>query len=165
MNEQPLAQQDPAAVIEGLVRATNDHDIEALVACFNDDYINETPAHPERGFRGPEQVRRNWTGIFGGVPDVRAQVMRKSTDGDTVWTEWEMSGTRRDGIAFKMRGVIIFEVADTGIGSARFYLEPVDEVSGDVNAAVESVVGSGSGPELTAGAERRPLERIGEQAS
>jgi ketosteroid isomerase-like protein len=165
MNGQSVAQQDAAAVIDGLVRATNDHDIEALVACFNDDYVNETPAHPDRGFRGPEQVRRNWTGIFGGVPDVRARVVRQSAEGDTVWTEWEMSGTRRDGMPFMMRGVIIFEVADRGIGSARFYLEPVDEVSGDVNAAVESVVGSGSGPVPGAGGERQPLERIGEEPS
>jgi hypothetical protein len=40
-----------------LQRATDARDLEALVACFAPDYRNETPAHPERGFTGREQVR------------------------------------------------------------------------------------------------------------
>jgi ketosteroid isomerase-like protein len=136
---------NPAAVVERLVRATNDHDIEALVACFNEHYVNETPVHPPRGFKGAEQVRRNWTQIFGGVPDIKAQVLRDSVQGDIVWTEWEMAGTRHDGDQFLMRGVIIFQVRNDGVESARFYLEPVEEVTGDVTAAVERVAGSGTG--------------------
>jgi ketosteroid isomerase-like protein len=61
--------------------AVNDHDLDALVACFAPDYVNETPARPQRGFRGREQVRRNWTQIFAGVPDIRAAVPRYATDG------------------------------------------------------------------------------------
>jgi hypothetical protein len=48
-----------------------------------------------------------------------------------------MVGTRRDGTAHEMAGVIIFEVADDQIASARFYLEAVETVSGDVNAAID----------------------------
>ena len=61
---------DPNAFVDRLLQATNDHDLEALVACFADDYENETPVHPARGFRGREQVRRNWEQIFAHVPDV-----------------------------------------------------------------------------------------------
>ena len=43
----------PQAMVERLVHATNDHDIDALVACFAEDYENETPA---RGFRFEEVV-------------------------------------------------------------------------------------------------------------
>jgi hypothetical protein len=137
--------RNPGAVIDRLMRATNDHDIEALVACFNEDYVNETPVHPPRGFTGSEQVRRNWMQIFGGVPDIRAQLLRKAVEGDRVWAEMEMAGTGRDGAQFLMRGVIIFEVVNDGIGSARFYLEPVEEASGDVSANVERVLRSGAG--------------------
>lgn len=144
MNRQSSSQRDPAAVIERLVRATNDHDLEALVECFDDAYINETPAHPQRGFRGREQVRRNWTEIFAAVPDIRAHVSRTAVDGDAVWTEWEMSGTRRDGAIFLMRGVIIFSITEDAVASARFYLEPVEQTSGDVDAAVGRMVGSQS---------------------
>jgi ketosteroid isomerase-like protein len=134
----------PAAMLRRLERATNDHDLEALVDCFSPDYRNETPAHPARGFRGREQVRSNWQQIFAGVPDLQAHVLGHSLDGATVWSEWEMSGTRRDGATHLMRGVIIFEVDDDRATAARFYLEPVDPSSTDVNVAVQATVGQSS---------------------
>ena len=130
----------PGAMVDRLVRATNDHDIDALVACFAEDYENETPAHPARSFRGREQVRRNWEQIFGFVPDVRAEVLRRAIDGDTVWTEWQMTGTRRDGTAHHMRGVVMFGVGGGVARWARFYLEPVDEGAGAVDDAVREQV-------------------------
>ena len=63
-----------------------------------------------------------------------ARLPRMAVDGDTIWTEWDMSGTRRDGAAFLMRGVAIFGVAEGRLAWVRFYLEPVEETSGDVNA-------------------------------
>jgi limonene-1,2-epoxide hydrolase len=131
-----------ATMLTGLERATNAHDLDALVDCFAADYANETPVHPARGFRGREQVRANWQQIFAGVPDLHARVLRSAVDGATVWSEWEMSGTRRDGEEHLMRGVVIFEVADGRATSARFYLEPVDRGATDVNAAVRATVGT-----------------------
>ena len=96
----------PTEVLEQLLGAVNAHDLDRLVSCFADDYLNETPAHPQRGFQGSDQVRTNWSQIFAGVPDLRAVVPRTAVDGDTVWTEWDISGTRPDGTAFLMRGVI-----------------------------------------------------------
>jgi hypothetical protein len=127
---------DPTTLVQQLAHATNAHDLDALVACFADDYHNDTPTRPARGFRGAAQVRRNWTQLFAGIPDLTARILDSAAAGDTVWTEWEMSGTRRDGAAHLMRGVIIFRVAHSRITSARFYLEPVDDASGDVDAAI-----------------------------
>jgi ketosteroid isomerase-like protein len=124
------------AVIDRLVLATNEHDLDALVGCFSDDYENETPAHPARGFRGRAQVRRNWEQIFAFVPDIRAEVLRRATADDSAWTEWEMRGTRRDGKPHWMRGVIVFGVSDEAIRWARFYLEPVDESDTTVDGAI-----------------------------
>src|SRR6266699_4941259 len=87
------ADQGPAVVVERLLAAINAHDLEAMVACFAEDFVNEWPAHPQRGFRGSQQVRRNWSQIFAGVPDLRARLPRIAVDGDTVWTEWDMVGT------------------------------------------------------------------------
>src|SRR5207342_1890954 len=98
-------------MVERLADATNAHDLDALVACFGEEYVNETPVHPARGFRGRDQVRRNWEQIFAFVPDVRAEVVRLAVDGQTVWSEWDMTGTRGDGSDHRMRGVIIFGVA------------------------------------------------------
>src|SRR6478609_6549365 len=135
---------ESAAMLHRLEQATNDHDLEALVDCFAVDYVNETPVHPARGFRGREQVRTNWRQIFAAVPDLRARVLRSSVDGATVWSEWDMSGTRRDGAAHLMRGVVVFEIADERAASARFYLEPVDPSPADVNAAIRAAMGSTS---------------------
>ena len=136
-------QGEPAAMVERLRRATNSHDVEALVACFTPDYRNETPAHPERGFTGREQVRKNWTQIFAAIPDLAAEVLHFAVDGDTVWTEWEHRGTRPDGTPHVMRGVVIFGVVGGLAAWARFYLEPVDEAAGTVDEAVRRQVTPG----------------------
>jgi len=136
------ASQGPAAVVARLLAAINAHDLEAMVACFADNYLNEWPAHPQRGFRGNQQVRTNWSQIFAGVPDLRARLPRTVVDGDTVWAEWDLSGTRGDGAAFLMRGVSIFGVAEDRLAWVRFYLEPVEEDSGDVDANTRRVVGA-----------------------
>lgn len=138
------AGDSPRAMLDRLAAAVTARDLEGLVDCFADDYVNETPAHPARGFSGREQVRANWAHIFAGVPDVRAAVLRAAVDGDLVWSEWEMSGTRRDGGAYIMAGVILFHVADGRASSARFYLEPVHVDDLDVDAALRSqVAGTG----------------------
>lgn len=126
--------------IEELRAAVNAHDVDAVVACFAPDYVNETPAHPGRGFVGVEQVRTNWTRIFAGVPDVTAEVLRTAVDGDLVWSEWEMRGTRPDGLPHLLRGVIVFTVVGGAATAARFYLEPVDADEGGVDAAVSRIV-------------------------
>ncbi len=123
-----------------LLDATNAHDLDSLVACFASAYRNETPAHPNRNFDGPDQVRANWQQIFRFVPDVRARVVAHVVDGPRVWAEWEMSGTRLDGTPHLMRGVIIFGVDEGQATSARFYLEPVDDTGAGVADAVSRQV-------------------------
>lgn len=65
--------------------------------------------------------------------------MPTAVDGDAIWSEWEMSGTR-DGLRHLMRGVIIFSVPEERASRARFYLEPVDPGGGGVDAAVSQIV-------------------------
>lgn len=129
-------------VVQRLVDATNRHDLDGLAACFAEDYRNETPVHPARGFTGRQQVRQNWAQIYANVADVRAEVVASAVDGNSSWTEWEMTGTRRDGSPHHMRGVIVFTCTDDLITSGRFYLEPVDSSSAGVDHAVrEQVLG------------------------
>ncbi len=135
----------PMAMVRRLEAATNAHDLEALADCFAPDYENETPVHPARGFTGRRQVRANWQAIFAGVPDLRVRVLDSVTAGDDAWTEWEMSGRRRDGARHLMRGMIVFTVREGRAVRARFYLEPVDAGADDVNAAVAAAVGTPAG--------------------
>ena len=85
-------------------------------------------------------MRRNWQQILGFVPDLRAEVTRSVIDGETAWTEWEMTGTRGDGSAHQMRGVVLFGVREGLAQWARFYLEPVDLTGGTVDDAVREQV-------------------------
>jgi ketosteroid isomerase-like protein len=135
-----LQNERPEAAIERLVQATNARDLDALVDCFTTDYRNETPLHPSRGFAGRDQVRRNWEQIFAHVPDLQAVVVRSAVSGNTVWSEWEMRGTRRDGAPHLMRGVVIFGIRDHRAEWARFYLEPAQDTGEDANEAVRNVV-------------------------
>ena len=147
MTNTSSSEDDAAAVLARLERATNAHDLNALVACFDPDYRNDTPAHPERSFTGREQVRRNWQQIFAAVPDVTATVVRFAVNGNEAWSEWEHRGTRRDGSAHMMRGVVIFGVGNGSLIWARLYLEPVQEGGGNVDAAVrQQVAVAGSRP-------------------
>lgn len=134
---------EATAAVERLRDATNAHDVEAITACFTSDYRNETPAHPARSFIGREQVRRNWSQILRSVPDLETEIVASATETDTVWTEWEHRGTRPDGTAHRMRGVIVFVVSDGLIESARFFLEPVDTNGLTVDEAVRFHVGAG----------------------
>jgi ketosteroid isomerase-like protein len=133
-------------LLERLMGAVNGHDVEALEDCFADEYRNQTPAHPAQGFTGRAQVRRNWEQIFVFVPDITARVLRSCCDGEVVWSEWEMSGTRRDGTAHQMAGVVIFGVRGGRFAWARFYLEPVRAGGADVNEALRQHVQADPGP-------------------
>jgi hypothetical protein len=134
-----------AELIVKVVEATNGHNADAIASCFAVGYENETPAHPLRGFRGRDQVRRNWERILQAVPDVHVEVIASVIDGTTAWTEWEHRGTRLDGTPHLMRGVMIFTAAGGLLTRLRFYMENVEETTGDVNAAVGRTVGAESG--------------------
>jgi ketosteroid isomerase-like protein len=134
------------ALLERLAAAVDRHDLDALEDCFAPGYRNETPAHPAQGFTGREQVRRNWEQIFTFVPDITAKALRCHCEGDVVWSEWEMTGTRRDGTAHHMAGVILFGVRDGRFAWARFYLEPVQAGGADAIEAVRQHVRATAAP-------------------
>jgi ketosteroid isomerase-like protein len=129
------------AVLDRLRSAVNNHDLQAMTGCFAADFNNETPAHPSRSFRGRDQVRKNWEQIFAAVPNLEAVLVASATNGETVWAEWEMRGTRLDGMSHLMRGVAIFSLGDEMFSSVRFYLEPVELDGVGVDGAVQKALG------------------------
>jgi limonene-1,2-epoxide hydrolase len=123
------------AVLERLRNAMNEHDIEAFLDCIDPAYRSDQPVHPNRGFGGREQVERNWTAMFQGMPDFHAEALATATDGDTVWTEWEWTGTRANEAPLTMRGVTIFTMKDR-IVSGRLYMEEVEAAGADIDQTV-----------------------------
>jgi limonene-1,2-epoxide hydrolase len=124
------------AVIERLREAMNRHDPDAMVECFDPGYRSEQPAHPNRGFGGREQVHKNWSGMFESFPDFHAELLRISTDGDTVWSEWHWSAT-----GLEMAGVTVMGLEGDRISWARLYMEPVEEAGQDIDEAMRTITG------------------------
>ena len=126
-------------LVARLQAAMNVHDLEAFVACFAEDYDSVQPAHPDRAFRGREQVRANWAQVFAGVPDFRAELLGVAAAGDTVWSEWHWEGTQSDGGRLDMAGVMVFGARDDRVAWARLYLEPVEQAGAGIEAAVRAI--------------------------
>jgi ketosteroid isomerase-like protein len=126
----------PAEVVERLHHAMNRHDLEAFLACFDPDYRSEQPVHPNRGFGGREQVEKNWSALFDGIPDFHAELLATSTEGDTLWSEWHWTGTRANEAPLDIRGVTLFEIQNGRIVSGRLYMEEVEEAGGDIDETV-----------------------------
>lgn len=126
----------PTAVLERLHAAMNQHHLETFLECFDANYQSAQPVHPDRGFGGREQVRKNWAAIFSGVRDFQAKLLHTAAEGDTAWAEWQWTGTRADGTRLDMRGVTLFGVQAGRITWGRLYMEPVEEVGTGIDAAV-----------------------------
>ena len=89
--------------LKRLHTAMNQHDLEAFLACFDPHYRSEQPAHPLRGFGGREQVEKNWSAMFEGIPDSHAELLANATEGDTLWAEWHWTGTRANEVPLDKR--------------------------------------------------------------
>ena len=128
------------ATIERLRDAVNAHDPSAMTAVIAPEYLSSQPAHPNRGFSGADQVHKNWTAIFGAVPDIALDVLDDLDDGTTCWSEWDFHGHYTDGTVFHERGAAIFGLRDDGlIVSARFYMELVEEGGADIDETVRQM--------------------------
>jgi ketosteroid isomerase-like protein len=127
------------SILERLTEAQNSHDARRMASYFAEDYVSAQPVHPSRAFIGRAQVLTNWSSVFEGVPDFRADLLASCLDGQSEWGECEWRGRYTDGSPFAMRGVIIATVRDGLIAEARLYMEPVDPSGDDIDAAVDKL--------------------------
>ena len=133
---QPQEPSGATAVAERWVQALTAHDLDAVVACFAPEYQDEAPARRGEVVRGNQKVRENVATLFRNIPDLRAELLRCVTDRDTVWIEWRMHGTRRDGTPMEFVGVNIFGVRDDQFVWGRIYTELVRDAGG-IDAQIE----------------------------
>jgi ketosteroid isomerase-like protein len=144
----------PRALPVALAEALNAHDLDTFVSLFAPDYDSRQPAHPDRAFRGRDQVRINWSAVFSGVPDFHAELVATAVDGDTAWSEWRWRGTHRDGSRLDMAGVMICGVQAGRIQWARLYVEPIERGEG-IDAAVQWASSPSAGGQLAPDAKQR----------
>jgi ketosteroid isomerase-like protein len=133
---------DHRDLLERLTVAQNAHDLEAMLACFHEDYHSEQPLFPARTFQGLAQVRANWSALFEAVPDFHAEILRSAIDRDTVFVEIEWTGTKADGTPLEERGVLIIGIRDDRIAWARLYVDEVERDSPGIDAVVRRMAGT-----------------------
>ena len=131
--------EGPHTVIEQLVRAMNDHDIESCFTCFDPGYRSDQPAHPSRSYEGSDQLRESWSTLFATVPDFLAELLSFAEQGERVWAEWRWTGTQTDGNPFEWRGVTLFGIREGRIAWGRLYMEPVEKEPADIDLIVEEI--------------------------
>jgi hypothetical protein len=127
------------ACIKRVEQAINHHDLDALAECFDPDYQSEFPAHLGRSFRGHAQLRKNWTGTFAEVPNIRATLVQAVANGESVWTEWDYEGIRTDGAPYHARGVTIQTIPEDRITRVRLYVEVVQDERPGTGAATRGI--------------------------
>ena len=133
---------DPRTVMERLTAAQNAHDVDAMVACFHEDYRSEQPLFPARAFTGVKQVRANWSALLTAITDFRAELVRAAVDGDIVFAEVHWTGTKADGSPLDERGVIIAGIRGDRIAWGRLYVDEVEGEGADIDATVRRMAGT-----------------------
>jgi ketosteroid isomerase-like protein len=133
---------DPRALIERLTAAQNAHDLDAMLACFHQDYRSEQPLFPARTFEGSDQVRANWSALLEAIPDFHAEILRSAVTDDTVFVEVHWTGTKADATPLEQRGVLIMGVRDDRVAWGRLYVDDVEHEGADIDSVVRRMAGT-----------------------
>lgn len=119
---------DPKELLEKWIKAFQECDVEAVIACYADDAVNFQVAvgEPDSGI---EQIRAGTEAFFTGFPDAWSRVENLIGEGDWAAWEWigggtwtgEFLGFEPTGKSFEIRGCGFFRFADGKIVFQRGY--------------------------------------------
>jgi ketosteroid isomerase-like protein len=102
---------DDTSVIRRLQQAYNDHDADAVAACFSEDAVYEAPSGPGpsgASFVGREAIRDAVAARFAASPDVHWEQEGHFRSGDRGASSWLVSWTNPDGSLTALRGCDLF---------------------------------------------------------
>ena len=95
------------AVLARVLEGFNAHDVDAILAEFDDDCVFEAPRGPDpwgRRFVGKADVRAGFEARFAGIPDVRYRGEGDFVSGERGVSEWTITGTTVGGERLEVRG-------------------------------------------------------------
>jgi ketosteroid isomerase-like protein len=95
------------AVLERVLDGFNGHDLDAIMSCFADDCVFESPRGPDpwgRRFTGRADVRKGLGMRFRTIPDVHYEGAGDFVSGERAASEWTLTGTTVDGERLEVRG-------------------------------------------------------------
>lgn len=133
-----------ANVIKEFFDAVNRRDLDAVEACYHEDYKSIQPCFPSRNFEGPKAVRAVYERLYPAVPGVRYDVKRMSfTDhGDGAVIGFVECHLTDDVGQNNIKGVFIMEADGGKIRHGTLYMTPVAPEAGDIGAYVEGLAGA-----------------------
>lgn len=109
-----------SATLDRLFFAFNQHDADAVMACFTADAVFFTAAGPTatgRRIEGEAAIRAAFVAVWTEMPDVRWTVRRSRVFDDGGLTEWLFTGTRADGTRLEAEGLDLFTFAGDRVAS------------------------------------------------
>ena len=111
-------------LIQRYFDAFNRHDIEGVMACFQDDPVMVDAAGTR--FEGREEVRRHYETGFALMPDCRCDLRMLAAHSGHGVAESLFHGTRaRYGKVVEAIGAEVFEIVDGRINEIRDYHRPL----------------------------------------
>jgi ketosteroid isomerase-like protein len=103
---------EPTAFLAAAERATNEYDVDAVMAVYAPDATLESVTDGAHELhRGADAVRRTWAGYLGGL-GARGLTLRKHlvvADGETIVNEWQGEGRHR-----RARGIEVWRFTPAG---------------------------------------------------
>jgi ketosteroid isomerase-like protein len=110
---------DAEAVLQRYLKAQEEKDLDALVACWHPDVEVVHPMRPDRNWRGLDTYRRQWALIWQRRPESRFEVVTADVIGDRICLEalTEVS----DGTMIPHMNIL--EIEDGRIRRARVYTD------------------------------------------
>ncbi len=112
-----------------LVTAFNKHDLDAVMSFFANDCVLQMPRGPDpwgQRYVGKAEVRKGLATRFEGIPDLHYNDDKHWVSGDRGVSEWELTGTTRDGRKIRVRGCDLFQFSDGKIVRKDSYWKIVD---------------------------------------
>jgi ketosteroid isomerase-like protein len=94
-------------VLQAVVDAFNDHDLDRIMGFFADDCVLEMPRGPSpfgSRYVGKQNVRQGLAGRFTGLPNVHYGNPSHFVDGSTGITKWTVTGTTPAGAQIEANG-------------------------------------------------------------
>jgi len=103
------------STLQAITDAFNRHDLDAIMSCFADDAVFESPRGPDphgRRFEGKAAVREGLAARFSGIPDVHYGDDDHFVAGDRGASAWTLTGTTTDGLRLEVRGCDLWTFRD-----------------------------------------------------
>jgi ketosteroid isomerase-like protein len=116
-------------VLQAVVDAFNDHDLDRIMSFFADDCVQDMPRGPSpcgSRFVGTHKVRQGWAGRFAGLPNVHYGRPAHFVDGNTGITKWTVTGTTSADVRIEANGCDFYTFRDGKIVKKDSYWKIVE---------------------------------------